>query len=228
MDAYSSIFTYPRSFYCCTSYRDYRDAPFLSGIVRAYYSPTSSVYSSSSSWSDLDCSSIDYSYRGSNYSELRIRWWCQLVLACSSYFSARLIRCSPADRPLGFGVWRQRGRGIEYDRFRGSDVFRGSLVILLAYILHLEFLCVIHYYAFIVCLLSCIELYICDSDIYVTVIYDMCALYFELFICHITCVMLICLCFRVLLRCKWALLLVLMLISYLLSTSCWLGSYKLD
>ena len=34
----------------------------------------------------------------------------------------------------------------------------------------------IHYYAFIVCLLSCIELYICDSDIYVTVIYDMCAL----------------------------------------------------
>ena len=35
-----------------------------------------------------------------------------------------------------------------------------------------------YYYAF-VCLLSCILLYLCDSDIYVIVIYDMCALYFE-------------------------------------------------
>ena len=42
------------------------------------------------------------------------------------------------------------------------------------------------------CLLLCIELYLCDSDIYMIVIFDMCALYFELFICHITCVMLIC------------------------------------
>ena len=50
----------------------------------------------------------------------------------------------------------------------------------------------IHYYAFIMCLPSCIELYIYDSDIYVIVIYDMCALYFELVICHITCAMLIC------------------------------------
>ena len=50
----------------------------------------------------------------------------------------------------------------------------------------------IHYYAFM-CLLSCIKLYLCDCDIYVIVIFDMCALYFELFICHITCVMLICL-----------------------------------
>ena len=42
------------------------------------------------------------------------------------------------------------------------------------------------------CLLLCIELHKCDRnhDIYVTC--DMCALYFELFICHITCVMLIC------------------------------------
>ena len=38
-----------------------------------------------------------------------------------------------------------------------------------------------------------LKLYLCDSGIYVIVIYDMCALYFELFICHITCVMLICL-----------------------------------
>ena len=52
-------------------------------------------------------------------------------------------------------------------------------------------LCVIHYYAFM-CLLLCSKLYFCDSDIYVIVIYDMCALYFELFICHITCAMLIC------------------------------------
>ena len=40
------------------------------------------------------------------------------------------------------------------------------------------------------CLLLCIELLKCDRDIYV--ICDMCALYFELFVCHITCVMLIC------------------------------------
>ena len=43
----------------------------------------------------------------------------------------------------------------------------------------------LYYYAF-VCLLSCIHLYLCDSAIYVIVIYDMCALYFEFFICHIT------------------------------------------
>ena len=52
-------------------------------------------------------------------------------------------------------------------------------------------MCVIHYYAFVVCLLLCIKLFLCDSDIYVIMIYDMCALYFGLFICHITCVMLI-------------------------------------
>ena len=40
------------------------------------------------------------------------------------------------------------------------------------------------------------------SYIYVIVIYDMCALYFELFICHITCAMLICFAFMCLLRCK--------------------------
>jgi hypothetical protein len=44
--------------------------------------------------------------------------------------------------------------------------------------------------------LLCIKLYLCDSDIYVIVIYDMCALYFKLFICHITYAMLICFCFR--------------------------------
>jgi len=35
---------------------------------------------------------------------------------------------------------------------------------------YIWFLCVIHYYAF-VCLLSCIELYLCDSDFYVIVIF---------------------------------------------------------
>ena len=49
----------------------------------------------------------------------------------------------------------------------------------------------IHYYTF-VCLLLCIKLYLCDSDIYMIMIFNMCALYFELIICHITCVMLIC------------------------------------
>ena len=34
------------------------------------------------------------------------------------------------------------------------------------------------------CLLSCIELHTCDCDIYVTC--DMCALYFDLYICHVT------------------------------------------
>ena len=58
----------------------------------------------------------------------------------------------------------------------------------------------IHYYVYafmFVCLLSCILLYICDSAIYVIVIFDMCDFYFALSICHITCVMLICFCFRV-------------------------------
>ena len=50
----------------------------------------------------------------------------------------------------------------------------------------------IHYYAFVVCLLLSIKLYLCESDIYVIVIYDMCAFYFELFTCHVICAMLIC------------------------------------
>ena len=53
-------------------------------------------------------------------------------------------------------------------------------------------LCIHVYYS---CLLLCIELHKCDRnhDIYVTC--DMCALYFVLFICHITCVVLICFAF---------------------------------
>ena len=59
------------------------------------------------------------------------------------------------------------------------------------YLLHLVFMCDT-LLCIRVCLLSCIKLYLCDSDIYVIVIFDMCALYFESFICHITSVMLIC------------------------------------
>ena len=42
------------------------------------------------------------------------------------------------------------------------------------------------------CLLLCIELYKCDRDRDINVTCDMCALYFEICKCHITCVMLIC------------------------------------
>ena len=136
----------------------------------------------------------------------------------------------PRQPALRFWCLTPKGRGFEYVSLRGSDISRGSLVIILAYLLHLEFLYV-RYTIMHLCVWyimhSCLLLYLCDSDIYVIMIYDMCALYFEFFICHITCALLICFCFRTLLRCKWALLLVLMLISYLLSTSCWLGSYKL-
>ena len=55
------------------------------------------------------------------------------------------------------------GEGSSMLDLGGSDSFRGSLSITFG------FLCVIHYYAF-VCLLSCIEPYLCDSDIYVTMI----------------------------------------------------------
>ena len=70
------------------------------------------------------------------------------------------------------------GRGFEYASPRGSDISRESLVIILAYILHLEFLCVIPIMHLSCVYLLCIKLYLCDSDIYVIVIYDMCALYF--------------------------------------------------
>ena len=121
--AYSSIFTCPRSFYSCTYYRDYRDTPFFYCIIRAtYFSDTCTVYGRSSPWSNPDRFSIASSYIGSDISELRVKWWWHIVLARSSYLSI-------ADRPLGFGVWRQRGRGIKYVSHRGSDTFRGSLSI---------------------------------------------------------------------------------------------------
>ena len=47
----------------------------------------------------------------------------------------------------------------------GGAIYLGELSLSIIF----GFLCVIHYYAF-VCLLSCIKLYLCDSDIYVIVI----------------------------------------------------------
>ena len=73
----------------------------------------------------------------------------------------------------------------------GGATYLGELSLSIRLSITFEVLCVIHYYAF-VCLLLCIKLYLCDSDIYVIMIYDMCAFYFELFTCHITCAMLIC------------------------------------
>ena len=93
---------------------------------------------------------------------------------------------------LRFWCLTPKGRGFEYVDLGGASY------LVLAYYIHLEsYLCDTLLRLCIHVLLSCILLYLCDSDIYVIVIYDMCALYFTLFICHITCVMLICLCFRV-------------------------------
>ena len=52
---------------------------------------------------------------------------------------------------------------IEYDSLRGSDISRESLSITFG------FLCVI--LIMHSCLVSCIELYLCDRDIYVIVIF---------------------------------------------------------
>ena len=108
----------------------------------------------------------------------------------------------------------------------GGVTYLGGLSLSIRLSIIFGVLCVIHYYAF-VCLLLCIKLYLCDSDIYVIMIYDMCALYFELFICHITCVMLICLASAFYSDANELYYLYSCFISYLLSTSCWLGSYKL-
>ena len=99
-------------------------------------------------------------------------------------------------------------------------------VYLLAYLLHLVFMCdtllCIH-----VCLLSCIKLYLCDCDIYVIIIFDMCALYFESFICRITSVMLICFASTFYSDANELYYLYSCLFHIFLSTSCWLGSHKL-
>ena len=60
--------------------------------------------------------------------------------------SARLVCSCPADRPLGFGAWRQRGRGIEYVRSRGSDISRGSIMIYYLWFFMCDTLLCIHVY----------------------------------------------------------------------------------
>ena len=87
---------------------------------------------------------------------------------------------------------------LDYLYVTGERHLGGASYLLLAYFIHLEFhLCDTLLLLCIRVLLSCTLLYLCDSDIYVIVIYDMCVLYFTLFICHITCAILICLCFHV-------------------------------
>ena len=127
---------------------------------------------------------------------------------------------------LRFWCLTPKGRGIEYVRSRGSDTSRGSI-----WFISFSPLCVIHYYAFMFTFMHWTTYvwswYLCDSDINV------------IFMWYVTCVpsTLIFIyvmslgyahlpCFHVLLWFKWALLHVLMLNSYLLSTPCWLGSYK--
>ena len=70
---------------------------------------------------------------------------------------------------------RQRGRGIEYDRLRGSDISRGSLFITFG------FLCVIHYSTFMFTFMHWTiyawSWYLCDSDINV------------IFMWYVTCVL---------------------------------------
>ena len=88
-------------------------------------------------YAHLACFCVTSSDKGSDSSELQIRGWCYIVLDRSPHLSARLVCSYPADRPLGFGAWCQRGRGIEYVRSRGSLWF-----------ITFGFLCVIHYYAF--------------------------------------------------------------------------------
>ena len=71
----------------------------------------------------------------------------------------RLTRpLQPHRQTLRFWCLTPKGRGIEYDRLRGSDTSRGS------YLLYLAFY--VWYTIMHSCLLSCIELYLCDSDIY--------------------------------------------------------------
>ena len=110
------------------------------------------------------------SYRGSDRSEFRVRgWWCS-VLDFSPHLSARLVCSCPAIRPLGFGAWRQRGKGSEYVRSRGSVRSRESV-----WFVSFGSLCVI-LSAFTSTFMHCIT-YMWWWDLC-----DMCALYFDTYI----------------------------------------------
>ena len=117
-------------------------------------------------WVDPDRFTSTSSDRGSTRSEFRVQGWCSLVSDLSPHLSARLIYCYPVVRPLGFGVWHQRGRGSKYVRFRGS-LWDG-----------LDLLCVI-LHAFTFTLMHCV---ICD--ICVRLMWHVCSL--PWYICHVT------------------------------------------
>ena len=222
--AYTARVVSPYIFHSCSSYWDYRDAPFICCIIRATcFSDTYRVIGYTSPRADPDRFSFTSSDRGSDSSKLRIRGWCYTVSDRSAHLSAWLVCSCPADQPLGFGAWRQRGRGIEYVRPRGSNISWGAYDLLL-----LAFY--VWYITMHSCLFSCIELHTCDCDIYVICVilmwYVTCVLSTLIFIYVMSLHYAHLVCFRALLRFKWALFLILMLISYLLSTTCWLGSYK--
>ena len=103
------------------------------------------------------------------------------------YLSAWLVRCSPADRPLGFGVWRQRGRGIEYDRLRGA-IYLGELIYYIWLFMCDTLLCIHAYFHALNYIRVIVKFmwlwYLCDM-------WHVCSLLWSLYMsCHL--VMLIC------------------------------------
>ena len=193
--AYTSSVLSLYPYHTYSSYRDYRDDSVVCCIIRATshnhsytwgfsdndsdsercgstsYSDTSRVTSHASYWVDLDRFTFTSSDKGPDRSELRVRGWCSLVLDLSSHLSARLDCSCPAVRPLGFGACRQRGRGSEYVRSRGS-MWDGLDLVLLVFCVW----CFVHSR-----LLSCIVLYTCDCQTYVT-----CVLSTLIYIYHVT------------------------------------------
>ena len=245
------IYKYQHSYHSRSGHRDYRDDPVFCCFVRA----ASDSHSHTWGFSDRNsgsCGSTSYRdtfwaigsghyrsfrvstgrpsyqvYRADQYRftytsndrawvrsrgfdslELRVRWWSDLVLVHSPCLSAQLVCPCPANWPLDFGAWRQRGRGSEYVRLRGS-VWDG-LILLCVTFMHIVF--------------TFMLFDICGICVFVRLMWHVCSLLWFIYVISIGYAHL--LCFRVLLRFKWALLHVLMLNSYLLSTPCHLGSYK--
>ena len=154
----------PYPYHSCSSYRDYQDDSIVYCIIRATsdshsytwgfsdsdrgrcgstsYSDTSRVIGHASYWVDSDRFTFTSSYRGLDPSEFRVRGWCSSTLGLSPHLSARLDCSYPAIWPLGFGAWRQRGRGSEYVRFRRS-MWDG--LVLLCVILHAFTFTLMHY-----------------------------------------------------------------------------------
>jgi hypothetical protein len=146
---------------------------------------------------------------GSDRSKFRVRWGCDPVCDFTVSLRTRLVCFRPTDGSLGFGSWCQRGRGSEYVRFRGSMWYGLVLLcVILSSCIHVYFLALWYMCA---CMVMRLMWHVCSLLYYICVL--------SLGFAHL-------LCFRVILRFKWALPFVLVLISYLMSTLCWLGSYK--